>query len=704
MVLVPKFTPELLISAPRRGPAVPNHDGTLALFYQSTHTIGGKTLKEFRVLSIDTGESEQLIEDEKARDVLWLGDGSNSVIYLCGGDGGYTWVKLADAGNPSAEPTIVDFIEAPVSALKVRALKDGSIAVVVVGLSDENGNLYNEESDKKQHTARVTEDWEPRIWDSYTKPQKYSIWYSSIVKEDGDWKLNKPLRNVLGGTNLEAPPNMYEPGSHTNEFDISDDAIVFTARDTQVDDPMKTGLTGVYLVSLDSFSEPVTQSAKRIPLQVEIDPRTRTDQGHCSQPRFSPNGSIVGFLRAPNGRSMEQSIFVKLPDSRSAIDVFSMVTGNSWNLFPSGFEFAPSGHALNVRAEDAGRTGLYQVDLQPNAYPRTILRNGSVSAYYPLRRDKDEALFVTSSSLVEPWIYQVVNTDPTLESEAWIVSNASQHSNLGLSPKQVSEIYFEGGGDYIVQAWVIKPRDFDPQQKYPLCLLVHGGPVGAWGDGWSTRWNPAVWAEQGYIVVAPNITGSVGFGMDFAEGVRDSWGSRPYDDLINCLEHVKSMPGIDMENAVAAGGSYGGYMMNWIQGNELGRRFKALVCHDGIFHLPSFMLQTDFVVTDDFFGGPPFMWSNFDGLERYNPARPDLLKNWKTPMLVIHSDKDYRCPITDGLAAYRTLKVLGTPARFMSFPDENHFVMKEENSLEWHRQVFAWINKWSGIAEKNLRH
>lgn len=163
MVVVPKFTPELLISAPRRGAAVPNHDGTLALFSQSTHTIGGKTLKEFRVLNIESGQTERLIEDEKARDVHWLGDDSNMVIYLSAGEGGCTWIKMADASNPSAGATIVDFIEAPVSSLKVKALTDGSIAFIVVGLAGDDGNLFNEESDKKAHTARVYESYQPRI-------------------------------------------------------------------------------------------------------------------------------------------------------------------------------------------------------------------------------------------------------------------------------------------------------------------------------------------------------------------------------------------------------------------------------------------------------------------------------------------------------------------------------------------------------------
>lgn len=163
MVVVPKFTPELLVSGPRRGPAIPNPDGTLAFFRQTTHEIGGKTLKEFRVLTIDTGETKQLIADEKATDVVWMGHGTNTLLYLSTGEGGYTWIKTVDADCPSVQPSIVDFIEAPVGSLKIKELKDGSLAFVVSGFADDDGNLYNEESDKKSHTARVTESWNPRI-------------------------------------------------------------------------------------------------------------------------------------------------------------------------------------------------------------------------------------------------------------------------------------------------------------------------------------------------------------------------------------------------------------------------------------------------------------------------------------------------------------------------------------------------------------
>ncbi|KAH8681105.1 prolyl oligopeptidase [Xylariales sp. PMI_506] len=703
MVVTPMFTPELLISVPRRGPCIPNHDGTLALFSQSTHDIGGKTVQEFRVLRIETGDSERLFEDDKATDVQWLGDGTNTVVFLRPGEGGITWVKAANAEDPSQEPYVVDFIQAPVSCLRVKPLSHSSIAFVVVGRADAKGELYNQEADKKLHTARVTDSYHVHGWNSCTRPQTYAIWYTALTREHDKWSLVQPLRNTLSGTTLEAPAGMSVAGDALEEFDVCSRGIVFSATDVSIDDPMRAAQSSIYFIELDSFCQATTRVPQRVSVQAETHAPSKFDQGYCHSPRFGPNASVFAFVRAPFDRQAARSIFVKHVDSSSAIDVFTMVTGAQWNLVPTAFEFAPGGHSLYITASDCGRVSLYKLDLLPGAYPQPIMRTGSVLAYYPLHKRSDEMdrLLVTSSTIVEPWICQIVNAAFAAESQPWVVSQASAITSVGLSATQVSEIYFEGAGDYNVHAWVVKPREFDLRNKrYPLCLLVHGGPRSSWDDAWNTMWNLAAWAEQGYIVVAPNITGSEGFGLEFTEAVNDNWGGRPYDDLVNCLNYVNDMPGIDMDNAVAAGGSYGGYMMNWIQGHEVSQRFKAMVCHDGIFNLQSFTLQTDHLSTQNDYGGPPFLWSNFEGLDRYNPARPDLLRYWRTPMLVIHNDKDYRYPITEGLAAFHTLKALGTPARFLSFPDESHVVLKPENALEWHRQIFRWINHWSGISAR----
>jgi len=369
--------------------------------------------------------------------------------------------------------------------------------------------------------------------------------------------------------------------------------------------------------------------------------------------------------------------------------------GVTWHLVPGGFRWAQDGRGLYVQAENCGLGSLYKLFLE-SAKIIPLIEEGTVSGYYSLGT-AGERLLVTSTSFVDNCIYSTVDVAKPENSRK--IFTASKHGlKFGLRPSRISEMYFEGDGDNCVQAWVIRPSDFDEKNKYPLAILIHGGPQSAWQDAWSTRWNGPCWAEQGYVVIMPNITGSTGFGLKFMEDINGSWGGRPYKDIVKCFEYVKTnMPFVDTTNAILAGASYGGYMANWIQGNSLGRKFKTIVCHDGIYNT-QMLIAGDFFQDKVSFGGPMIPWKNWKNLERYNPARPDLLKNWKTPMLVIHSNLDYRCIYADGMAAFGALKAHGTPGRFLTFPDEGHWVMKPENSLVWHKTVFDWINNYCGVA------
>ncbi|CRK40789.1 hypothetical protein BN1708_016832, partial [Verticillium longisporum] len=172
--------------------------------------------------------------------------------------------------------------------------------------------------------------------------------------------------------------------------------------------------------------------------------------------------------------------------------------------------------------------------------------------------------------------------DPSSKKLDYVSSSSKHGKTFGLSEKQLENFWFKGAEGYDVQALVVKPSDFDEKKKYPLAFLIHGGPQGAWNDNWSTRWNPAIFAEQGYIAVMPNPVGSTGYGQNHTDAIQSQWGGLPYVDLVKCFEHIeKKLDYVDIDRAVALGASYGGYMINWIQGNELGRKFKALVCHDG---------------------------------------------------------------------------------------------------------------------------
>jgi len=229
-----------------------------------------------------------------------------------------------------------------------------------------------------------------------------------------------------------------------------------------------------------------------------------------------------------------------------------------------------------------------------------------------------------------------------------------------------------------------------------LAYFIHGGPQGAWTDSWSTRWNPAIFAEQGYVVVAVNPTGSTGYGQKFVDAIQGEWGGKPYEDLAAGIDYLMKNEGynyIDFDHMVALGASYGGYMVNWIQGMPLGRKFKALVCHDGVYStLNQYSSEELWFPHHDFEGN---IWENREGYEKWDPAQKSHLDNWATPQMIIHNAKDFRLPISEGIAAFNVLQVKGIPSKFLTFPDENHWVLNPANSLMWHTEIFKWIQQWA---------
>ncbi|HXX62787.1 MAG TPA: prolyl oligopeptidase family serine peptidase, partial [Bacteroidota bacterium] len=219
---------------------------------------------------------------------------------------------------------------------------------------------------------------------------------------------------------------------------------------------------------------------------------------------------------------------------------------------------------------------------------------------------------------------------------------------------------------------------------------VHGGPQGAWTDGWSYRWNPPLWAAQGYIIMAPNPRGSTGFGQKFTDEISGDWGGKPFVDLMKALDYAESLPMVDTARTAAAGASFGGYMMNWFLGNA-GDRFKVIVTHDGVYNFSSAYGTTDELWFDEWeHGGPP--WQDPDEYSRFSPNR--FANNFHTPTLVIHGALDYRVSEGEGMQLFTALQRRGVPSEFLYFPDEGHWVLKPANSQLWHRTVFAWLARF----------
>ena len=239
---------------------------------------------------------------------------------------------------------------------------------------------------------------------------------------------------------------------------------------------------------------------------------------------------------------------------------------------------------------------------------------------------------------------------------------------------------------------MVKPVDFKPDKKYPVAFVVHGGPQGSMANQWHWRWNAQSLAGAGYAVVMIDFHGSTGYGQAFTDAIRSDWGGKPLEDLkLGLAAAIKQYSWLDGDRVCALGGSYGGYMMNWIEG-QWSDRFKCIVSHDGILDNRSMYYSTEELWFPEWEnGGPEYV--NPAGYSKHNPV--DYVDRWKTPMLVIHGQLDYRVPYAQGLGVYTALQRRGIPSELLYFPDENHWVLKPANSVEWYETVIAWLNRWT---------
>jgi dipeptidyl aminopeptidase/acylaminoacyl peptidase len=254
----------------------------------------------------------------------------------------------------------------------------------------------------------------------------------------------------------------------------------------------------------------------------------------------------------------------------------------------------------------------------------------------------------------------------------------------------LEDFWVAGADNTQVQSFLVKPPDFNAARKYPALVLIHGGPEGDWGESWTYRWNAQVFAAAGYVVIMPNPRGSTGYGQKFTEDIKEDWGGKPYADLMAVTDYVAKLPYVDADRMAAAGGSYGGYMVDWILGHT--NRFKCLVSHAGVYDLREEAESTEelwFPMWE--FSGMP--WDNPDVYDKWSPSH--YVKEFQTPTLVIAGEQDFRVPYTQGLELYTALQMRKVPSQLLVFPDEGHWVLKPQNSQLWYKTFIDWIDNWT---------
>ncbi|KAJ5143612.1 CAZyme family CE10 [Penicillium bovifimosum] len=661
-----------LITAPRRGEAIPNPSGEVALFSTSQYSFEThKTTSWWSLLDLETGKVSQLTNDSNVSELIWLGSTDSGLLYING----------TNADIPGGAEIWAASLPAPLSGLKTAITKSGNINYLVYGDSYANGTAYNAElAATPLSTARIYDSLYVRHWDTWLTTRFNAIFSGTLEKKKSGqgatsrYTAKGSLKNLVAGVkNLESP---YPPFGDSSDYDLSADGkwVAFKSKAPELPRANNTA-SYIYLAPHDG-------SKKAKAINGPDSPGTpKNIKGDSSSPVFSPDSRRIAYLQMEeiNYESDRRIVYVYTLDSKDTIRTLA----KNWDRSPSGIKWTADGKNLVLNTEDSARSRLFLMPANAGKdyKPKNFTDGGAVAAYHGLPNGE----YLVSGSTI--WSSRTVYTAKPGKGVTGTVfsANSVDPALKGLGPSDIGEFYFKGNWTDI-HAWLVYPENFDKSKKYPLMFLVHGGPQGSWADSWSTRWNPKVFADQGYVVVAPNPTGSTGFGDELTDMIANNWGSYPYDDLVKCWEYVRdNFDFIDTDHGVAAGASYGGFMMNWIQGNPLGRKFKALASHDGTFVADAKISTEELWFMEHEFNGT--FWDDRENYLLY-------------PQLVIHSDKDFRLAVSEGLALFNVLQERGVPSRLLNFPDENHWVINNENSLVWHQQVLGWLNKYAGVNKK----
>jgi dipeptidyl aminopeptidase/acylaminoacyl peptidase len=505
-------------------------------------------------------------------------------------------------------------------------------------------------------TGREYDQLMVRHWDQWETPGNYSRVFTFILGADG--KLGTS-GTAMDGTLVGDAPSKPFGGSDEISWNADSSGIAFTLRLADKNEAKSTNLD-IYGASLKS-KEPANLTAD--------------NAGTDTTPAMSPDGKWMAWTSMPRATYEADRLVVKLMDVKSG-KVTALT--EKWDRSVASLAWALDSRSLLVTAQDVLETPLYRVDLKGKV--TRLTDRGSIAEAVPLKNG-GVVYAINSISGPSDLVYMDAKGKTTR------LTNVNADALATLDPVNYQKFDFAGANGDQVFGQIVKPQN--AAGKLPVLLLVHGGPQGTFNNSWSYRWNPAVMASQGYAVVTIDFHGSTGYGQKFTDSINKNWGGWPLEDLQKGMDAVgKIDTQLDTANACALGGSYGGYMMNWISGNWPDR-FKCLVNHAGIFDLRAMAYETEELWFDQWDNGGP--WTTRTDAEKWNPV--NHVAKWKTPTLVIHGEKDYRIPYSQSLAAFTALQQQGVESKLLVFPDENHWVLKPKNSIQWHQTVFAWLAK-----------
>jgi dipeptidyl aminopeptidase/acylaminoacyl peptidase len=645
-----------LIAAVRVGDPQLSPDGRTVVYSRTTTNPkdGKRNADIWSVAADGSSAPKELVGGDKTENTArWTPDGRR-LVFISTRDGA-PQVYLADANGHDVRK-ITDLAKGVQPPLVVSAdgTKVAFVSDVYTGCADEGCNKRKEdETDENPVKAHRLTRLLYRHWDEWRDNVRHHVFVADLE--------TRRATDVTPG-DFDSPPTQQEDAAIA--FSPDGREIAFVSNREGNDREAWTTNNDVFVVAISGGE------ARR------LTPNPAAD----AQPVFSKDARTL-IVRSQRRAGFESD--------RWYLDAYDRSTGAKRTLFESpdisveDFIVSKDGATIWFTAQQEGRANLFVVPAAGGA-PRRVLQGGAISSPQPAG---DFVVYAKATMTAPADVYRAASDGTaekalTRENEAWLrdVSFTDPESRTAA-----------GAAGAKVQYWLLKPPNFDATKKYPVVFLIHGGPQGAWEDAWSTRWNPALWAAQGWVIAMPNPRGSTGFGQKFVDEISSDWGGKVMVDINAVVDAVAKLPYTDSQRMGIAGASYGGYAVNWILGHT--NRFKAAVTHDGVFNVESMTMATEELWFPDWeFGGPPWTPKARASFAKWSPHV--FAHNIRTPTLIITNELDYRVPVDQGLQMFTVLRRNGVPAEAIVFPDEGHWVLKALNSKYWHESVFGWMRKY----------
>ena len=636
-------------------------DGKLVAFTARSVNVEANTQpRDIYVVPVDGGSPRQLTKagpiNERPR---WSPDSKRLAFVSNRGGSSQIWMMDADGGNPRQVTSMSTEAEGVLWSPDGKHLVFGS--QVYPECPDEACNKKKLDAEKESKVkARVYTSLLYRHWTEWQGPRRKHLF--SVPVEGGTPKdLTPGIRDVppfsLGGP---------------DDYAISPDGQeVCFAMNPETEQAMST--------NWELFVVPITGGeAKLITANAAAD----------ASPIYSPDGKYLAWrAQAKPGYEADRWRLMVLERATGKASTMTDAVDRS----VQSITWSPDSKRIFFTIEDRGRTTL-------QVMPAT---GGGSRELIGARAHVDDVQFSPDGKTM---IYsEVSGSKPTefyrISSSGGTATPLTRMNDSVLNAHQLTpleDVWVESSADKTkVQSFIVKPPQFDAKKKYPVLFLIHGGPQGAWGESWSYRWNPQVFAAAGFVVVMPNPRGSTGYGQQFTDDINQDWGGKVYADVMTTVDHIAAQPWADAERFAAAGGSYGGYLVNWILGHS--NRFKALVSHAGVYDLKSMGGETEELwFTRWEFGGMP--WEKPEVYEKWSPS--NFVTQFKTPTLVTQGEIDYRVPYGQSLQLFTALQVQKVPSKLLLYPDEGHWILKPQNSMLWYNSVIEWVKEWTQAKPK----